>query len=190
MIYLCEDFVKLLEQTMATICRKISENRNHSWIRCCYFAIYLIIFSFSMMYFVLGCLIDSKNIIIFLILIFCFLLPLSIVISAKEIQTPNQKLPSKPHDDIDFPISHFYQPLLIEKSIKNTDFNGWCMVCKLEIDFNELTLECPECEAKAHKLHLLEWVKIKGYCPHCGAILKYMNFMDVIDSTNLNWIEI
>ena len=48
---------------------------------------------------------------------------------------------------------------------------GNCIVCNLSITEFEEQLICPFCFSLAHETHLLEWVKIKGYCPHCNAPL-------------------
>jgi HEAT repeat protein len=42
-----------------------------------------------------------------------------------------------------------------------------CEVCKLPISFGDEIGFCPLCEAKGHFVHLQEWVKTNGNCPHC-----------------------
>lgn len=42
-----------------------------------------------------------------------------------------------------------------------------CMICVQEIEAGEPILTCPHCEGKAHRRHLVEWVKTKGNCPMC-----------------------
>lgn len=46
-----------------------------------------------------------------------------------------------------------------------------CATCRLAIDAQDETLNCPSCEAPSHKRHLLEWIKIKGTCPSCRTQL-------------------
>ncbi|MHA1359942.1 MAG: PCI domain-containing protein [Candidatus Helarchaeota archaeon] len=41
-----------------------------------------------------------------------------------------------------------------------------CGVCNLVIG-NEESITCPFCNNPSHTTHLLEWLKIKGYCPVC-----------------------
>lgn len=53
---------------------------------------------------------------------------------------------------------------------------GKCPICKLSLYASEDILSCVICNAKAHRTHLLEWVKIKGYCPICNSNLKSFNF--------------
>jgi hypothetical protein len=60
---------------------------------------------------------------------------------------------------------------------------GKCAVCKLSLYASEEILTCPICLATAHNTHLLEWIKIKGYCPKCNSTLKDTDFME-------NFIEI
>ncbi len=46
-----------------------------------------------------------------------------------------------------------------------------CSVCGKNIEiFDELT-GCPICEAKAHKDHLIDWVRMKHTCPVCKKSL-------------------
>ncbi len=46
-----------------------------------------------------------------------------------------------------------------------------CMVCNRAIGSTDATLQCPHCEGKAHRVHLLEYLKVKGKCPHCNIDL-------------------
>lgn len=50
---------------------------------------------------------------------------------------------------------------------------GRCEVCNLSIYASEETLDCPECHQLAHRSHLLEWIKIKGFCPTCNVKIHY-----------------
>jgi outer membrane protein assembly factor BamB len=42
-----------------------------------------------------------------------------------------------------------------------------CMICNLPITSDEECLRCPHCGNLAHKVHLLEWLHVKGCCPVC-----------------------
>lgn len=42
-----------------------------------------------------------------------------------------------------------------------------CSVCNQYVTSEEQFLECPNCGVLSHRDHLLEWVKVKGYCPSC-----------------------
>ncbi|MFX1297687.1 MAG: PCI domain-containing protein, partial [Promethearchaeota archaeon] len=48
-----------------------------------------------------------------------------------------------------------------------------CMVCNLIIyPSREEIIHCPHCYSPAHQSHLVEWVKIKGFCPKCKSKIK------------------
>ncbi len=42
-----------------------------------------------------------------------------------------------------------------------------CTVCLLPMEAGSVITKCPHCGGIAHKDHLQEWVKIKGFCPKC-----------------------
>ncbi|MGC9781011.1 MAG: hypothetical protein HZR80_17335 [Candidatus Heimdallarchaeota archaeon] len=42
-----------------------------------------------------------------------------------------------------------------------------CIVCKLPISFGDDVGKCSLCESIGHFTHLFEWIKTKGFCPHC-----------------------
>ena len=42
-----------------------------------------------------------------------------------------------------------------------------CMVCNSAILSTDSALQCPNCEGVAHRAHFLEYLKVKGKCPHC-----------------------
>jgi hypothetical protein len=46
-----------------------------------------------------------------------------------------------------------------------------CSVCHHTIEYGESVLSCPHCKAKAHRVHILEYLKVKGTCPNCQADL-------------------
>ncbi len=46
-----------------------------------------------------------------------------------------------------------------------------CIVCRGAIGSRDSTLQCPHCGGKAHRIHFLEFLKVKGTCPHCQASL-------------------
>ncbi|NVM52286.1 MAG: hypothetical protein HWN66_01195 [Candidatus Helarchaeota archaeon] len=56
--------------------------------------------------------------------------------------------------------------------LENSEVVDVCMVCNLPIYQDEPVLECPTCQSRAHRDHLLEWFKIKGFCPNCGNKLQ------------------
>ncbi len=47
-----------------------------------------------------------------------------------------------------------------------------CIVCQQFIGQEELYSKCPHCKQLAHRVHLLEWVKVKGSCPYCKEKLR------------------
>lgn len=47
-----------------------------------------------------------------------------------------------------------------------------CPVCQMDIVSGEQYTKCPYCGALSHRDHLLEWIKVKGYCPNCRQRLK------------------
>jgi hypothetical protein len=46
-----------------------------------------------------------------------------------------------------------------------------CMVCNRALGSTDLILQCPKCEGRAHRIHFLEYLKVKGKCPHCNTDL-------------------
>ena len=46
-----------------------------------------------------------------------------------------------------------------------------CMVCHHTLHQADAIFECPHCQGKAHRVHFLEWLKVKGTCPSCRAQL-------------------
>ena len=42
-----------------------------------------------------------------------------------------------------------------------------CSVCHQTIEYGESVLSCPHCGARAHRVHILEYLKVKGICPSC-----------------------
>jgi hypothetical protein len=65
-----------------------------------------------------------------------------------------------------------------------------CCVCKLPITQNQEEAWCPYCFARAHRTHLLEWVKIKGSCPSCSAELKLMDFITLSPRRKLCYVTL
>ncbi|WXG42241.1 MAG: zinc ribbon domain-containing protein [Candidatus Freyarchaeum deiterrae] len=47
-----------------------------------------------------------------------------------------------------------------------------CPVCSKDIVSGDRFVKCPYCGALNHREHLLEWIKVKGYCPNCKRKLK------------------
>jgi hypothetical protein len=50
---------------------------------------------------------------------------------------------------------------------REKDSIGNCMVCGLAIHSSEQVAYCIHCGNAAHRLHLLEWIHVKGRCPMC-----------------------
>jgi len=46
-----------------------------------------------------------------------------------------------------------------------------CIVCHNTLHQADVILECPHCQGKAHRVHFLEWLKVKGTCPACRTQL-------------------
>ena len=42
-----------------------------------------------------------------------------------------------------------------------------CSVCQHSIKHGESILICPRCNSQAHRVHILEYLKVKGTCPNC-----------------------
>ena len=55
-----------------------------------------------------------------------------------------------------------------------------CNVCGKNIEIFDETASCPICNTKAHKDHLLEWVKMKHICPSCEQPLKITDSGEII----------
>ena len=69
------------------------------------------------------------------------------------------------------PSPQYTKQVFPTSSYEKEEIIGICIVCNLPITEFEEQLICPFCFSLAHETHLLEWVKIKGYCPHCNAPL-------------------
>jgi hypothetical protein len=54
-----------------------------------------------------------------------------------------------------------------------------CMVCNGTIQPNEAALQCPNCEGNAHRTHFLEYLKVKGTCPHCEIQLDARDLIEI-----------
>jgi rubrerythrin len=48
-----------------------------------------------------------------------------------------------------------------------TSAKSKCSVCGKKIEIFDDIAGCPICGAKAHKNHILEWIKMKNTCPAC-----------------------
>ena len=64
-----------------------------------------------------------------------------------------------------------------------------CMVCHLPIEFADSVLICPYCEGQAHRIHILEYLKVKGSCPNCQADLDEFELIPrmSLDSIDEEW---
>ncbi|TFF87554.1 MAG: hypothetical protein EU550_03035 [Promethearchaeota archaeon] len=52
-----------------------------------------------------------------------------------------------------------------------TESKSKCAICGKDIEIFDQVSSCPLCNAKAHKDHLLDWVKMKHNCPVCKKSL-------------------
>ncbi len=71
------------------------------------------------------------------------------------------------------------KPLKSNISFEEDPYIAKCVVCDLLIYENEEFTTCPICNAIAHRTHLLEWLKIKGFCPNCGQHIPSISLMRV-----------
>jgi ribosomal protein L37E len=46
-----------------------------------------------------------------------------------------------------------------------------CMVCGMDLHPSDSISRCPHCGGAAHRMHLLEWLHVKGKCPICDQHL-------------------
>ncbi len=46
-----------------------------------------------------------------------------------------------------------------------------CVVCGKDIEIFDEVSGCPICQAKAHRGHLVDWIKMKNSCPTCKKSL-------------------
>lgn len=53
-----------------------------------------------------------------------------------------------------------------------------CMVCSGSIVPLDSTLSCPNCRGRAHRIHFLEYLKVKGTCPGCRVDLDSHELID------------
>jgi predicted RNA-binding Zn-ribbon protein involved in translation (DUF1610 family) len=54
--------------------------------------------------------------------------------------------------------------------------SGYCTICGLRIQDGSDTLKCPRCGGVAHRIHMLEWLHVKDYCPICQKHLEERDF--------------
>lgn len=47
-----------------------------------------------------------------------------------------------------------------------------CSVCRSRMNSSEDIVACHHCKNTAHRIHILEWLKIKGFCPICRNSLR------------------
>ena len=140
-------------------------SHNRREIKRYFTAIYFLGFIISMITLSLGLTGDINSSIIYICTTFCFLIPLFIILLVLELYHPKRKK-SKQIRKILKP-----EPVVI----KSFNIIGHCIVCDLVIEENDDFITCPRCSALAHKLHLLEWIKIKGYCPNCNNPIKQID---------------
>ena len=112
---------------------------------------------------------DINSSIIYISTTFCFLIPLFIILLVLELHHPKRKKSKR--------IRKILKPEPV--STKRLKVIGQCIVCDLAIEEFEEIFTCPKCSGLAHKLHMLEWIKIKGYCPKCNNPIKQIDFYPV-----------
>jgi hypothetical protein len=56
-----------------------------------------------------------------------------------------------------------------------TESKSKCSVCGKDIEIFDHVSSCPLCNARAHKDHLLDWIKMKHTCPVCKKSLSISN---------------
>lgn len=48
-----------------------------------------------------------------------------------------------------------------------------CCICRKEVNSNEKTIVCPDCQTIYHHKHLSLWLKIRKKCPICKNLIKH-----------------
>ncbi|MFX0051620.1 MAG: RING finger protein [Candidatus Hermodarchaeota archaeon] len=64
-----------------------------------------------------------------------------------------------------------------------------CCICRRDINSNERTIVCPDCQTIYHHRHLSLWLKIRKKCPICKKQSKKWlvhSYTDVKDNSSLN----
>ena len=122
-----------------------------------------------------------------IIVLFCFLVPLFVLINYDSFweRRPNRhsyrtkiKSPAKPRAcGVELVKNPFRKIQVKEFPSLPPNLITWCIICQLDLEFSDDLAYCPHCGAPAHKPHILEWAKIKGYCPNCGFSLKQTDFL-------------
>ncbi len=54
----------------------------------------------------------------------------------------------------------------------------FCIVCSAPVIEIDSILVCPNCKGRAHRIHFLEYLKIKGVCPNCHVDLDSHDLID------------
>jgi ribosomal protein S27AE/predicted RNA-binding Zn-ribbon protein involved in translation (DUF1610 family) len=67
----------------------------------------------------------------------------------------------------------------------NDGANSACIICRKGFVNGELLAWCPFCGAAAHRLHLLEFLHVKGQCPSCGHNLEEHDLADQLGEAHL-----
>ncbi|MBY9007567.1 MAG: hypothetical protein KGD63_12505 [Candidatus Lokiarchaeota archaeon] len=62
----------------------------------------------------------------------------------------------------------------------STESKAKCSVCGKNIEIFDDVSGCPLCGAKAHKDHLLDWIKMKHNCPICKKSLDLSSIGQII----------
>lgn len=61
---------------------------------------------------------------------------------------------------------------LINRITPKNKVTGICMICFAQLIGARDGWTCPACNHVAHQYHIMEWIKIKGFCPICRNSLE------------------
>lgn len=61
---------------------------------------------------------------------------------------------------------------LINRQIAQVAVGLYCSICHEELSMDDEVLVCQWCGSPAHAQRFIQHVKVKGYCPACGELLK------------------
>jgi hypothetical protein len=64
-----------------------------------------------------------------------------------------------------------------------------CMVCQHPLRFTDSSLQCPYCQGLAHRVHFLEYLKVKGTCPNCHADLDEHELIPTMNPSSIESSE-
>ncbi len=85
---------------------------------------------------------------------------------------PNCQNTLDAHELVENPLT---QPSMIPTTIPQ----HLCIVCSGAISSTDVVLQCPKCGGRAHRIHILEYLKVKGYCPNCHIELDDRDLIEI-----------